>query len=388
MDSKLETRSVKMGNIMSNKIWKIIENKEWQNVRNSFSWIRDMEEVPQDKVHHAEGDVATHTRMVVEALLNLPAFQGLEEQEKEILFAAALLHDVEKRSTTVHESDGRITSRGHARKGEFTARTILYKDISTPFLIREAVAKLVRNHGLPIWIFEKENPRKTLLQTSLEVNLMHLAILAKADMLGRICQDQSEMLYQIQLFEEFCKEQDCFGKMKIFGSDLGRYQFFQKEEASPDYVPFENNTFEVIMLSALPGTGKDFFIKKNYPNVSVVSLDAIRRENKISPTDKKGNGKVIQMAKEQARVFLRKKESFIWNATNITRNLRTPLIDLFQSYGAKTKLIYLEVSYKKLIQQNRNRDFPVPQKVVEKMISKIEIPSKWEAPILEIHVSD
>jgi len=376
-----------MGNIMSNKIWKIIENKDWQNVRNSFSWIQDMEGVPQDKVHHAEGDVAIHTRMVVEALLNLAEFQSLEEQEKEILFAAALLHDVEKRSSTVHESDGSITSRGHARKGEFTARMILYKDIPTPFAIREAVAKLVRNHGLPVWVFEKENPKKTLLQTSLEVNLAHLAILSKADMLGRFCQDQSEMLYQIQLFEEFCKEEDCFGKMKIFGSNLGRYQFFQKEEASPDYVPFENNTFEVIMLSALPGTGKDFFIKKNYQDVPVISLDAIRRENKISPTDKKGNGRVIQMAKEQARVFLRKKESFLWNATNISRNLRTPLIDLFQSYGAKTKLIYLEVPHKKLMQQNRNRDFPVPQKVIEKMVSKLEVPSKWEAPTLEIHVS-
>lgn len=64
-------------------------------------------------------------------------------------------------------------------------------------------------------------------------------------------------------------------------------------------------------MSALPGTGKDFFIKKNYPNVPVISLDNIRRENKISPTDKKGNGQVIQMAKEQARVFLRKKETFI-----------------------------------------------------------------------------
>ena len=45
---------------MSNKIWKIAENKDWQNVRNSFSWIQDMEGVPQDKVHHAESDEDLH----------------------------------------------------------------------------------------------------------------------------------------------------------------------------------------------------------------------------------------------------------------------------------------------------------------------------------------
>lgn len=372
---------------MSKNIWKIIENKEWENVRSTFSWIRDMEGVPQDEIYHAEGDVAIHTRMVVEALQGLPEFQLLSAQEKEILFAAALLHDVEKRSTTVHESDGRITSRGHARKGEFTTRNILYREIPTPFPIREAVAKLVRNHGLPIWIFDKPDPLKSLLQTSLEVNLAHLAILAKADMLGRICPDQTEMMDQIYLFEEYAKEENCFGQHRNFGSDLGKYQFFQKENSSPDYVPFEKNTFEVIMMSALPGTGKDFFIKKNLKKVPVISLDDIRREHKIKPTDKKGNGKVIQIAKEQARVFLRKKESFVWNATNLTRNLRTPLIELFQSYGAKTRLIYLEVPYKKLMDQNRDRDFPVPQKVIEKMISKIEVPSMWEAPIVEIKVN-
>ena len=238
------------------------------------------------------------------------------------------LHDVEKRSTTVHELDGSITSKGHAKKGEYTARTLLFKTIPTPFVIREAVAKLVRYHGFPVWVFDKPNPQKALLQLSLEVNTEHLAMLAKADMLGRICQDQEEMLYKVKLFEEFCKEQDCWGVPKEFGSDLGKYQFFQKEEYSPDHVPFEKDTFEVIMISALPGTGKDFFIKKNYKNVPIVSLDDIRRALKISPRDKKRNGQVVQMAKEQARIHLRKKETFIWNATNISKNIRSKLLSL------------------------------------------------------------
>ena len=34
------------------------------------------------------------------------------------------------------------------------------------------------------------------------------------------------------------------------------------------------------------------------------------------------------MAKEEARTYLRKGQDFVWNATNITRQMRAQLIDL------------------------------------------------------------
>jgi putative nucleotidyltransferase with HDIG domain len=144
-------------------MWKIIENYQWDTIKQRFEWIRDMQNVPQDPIFHAEGDVETHTRMVLEALLELEEFKALQEQDQHLLIAAALLHDVEKRSTTVTESDGRITSKGHARKGKLTSRRILYLDVPTPFQIREQIVKLVRYHGLPLWVFEKEDPRKVAL---------------------------------------------------------------------------------------------------------------------------------------------------------------------------------------------------------------------------------
>lgn len=347
-----------------------------------------MEGVPQDKIFHQEGDVAVHTRMVMEALLSLSSYNDLEEQDQEILFAAALLHDVEKRSTTVIETDGRITSRKHALKGAYTANTILYQDIETPFLIKQAITKLVRYHGLPLWIFDRSNPVQKLLQTSLEVNLAHLAILAKADVLGRICDDQSELLERVELFEAFCKEQDCYNKEKAFASDLSRYEYFTKEDKTPDYKPYEADCFEVVLLSALPGTGKDRLIKQSFKDWPMVSLDAIRRKEKIKPTDKKRNGKVIQIAKETAKSFLRTKQPFVWNATNITKKVRGQLVDLFQTYGAKTRIVYLEVPYSVLQKQNKNRPFPVPEKVLYQMIKKLEVPVKWEAPIVEYQIGE
>ena len=81
-------------------IYKIGQPVDWDALEAKFDWFRDMKGVQQDPIWHAEGDVFTHTKMVVQALINLREFGELDDQQKHILFAAAMLHDVEKRSTT------------------------------------------------------------------------------------------------------------------------------------------------------------------------------------------------------------------------------------------------------------------------------------------------
>ncbi len=113
----------------------------------------------------------------------------------------------------------------------------------------------------------------------------------------------------------------------------------------------------------------------------MISLDMIRKELNCSPT---GNqGKVVQAAREKARKFMRKQVPFIWNGTNLTNRLRQPLVDLFFSYGARIYIIYREVPYAELINRNRNRRHPVPEKALQKMIDILEIPEITEAHSLE-----
>jgi predicted kinase len=360
-------------------MWKICNSYDWNTIYNSFSWVRDMAGVEQDPVFHQEGDVEIHTRMVLESLHCMTEYQRLTEQNQHILSASALLHDVEKRSATVKENDGRITSKGHAKKGEFTARNILYREIQTPFFIRESIAKLVKHHGLPLWIFEKENPAKSVIRASLEVNTELLYILAKADVLGRLCPDKEDLLYKLELFRELCMDYQCWGIPRHFQSAAGKFQYFQKEESSPDYIPFDDTRFEVFMLSAVPGSGKDTYIRNYLKEYPVVSLDDIRRKLKIDPTDSRGNGRVVQQAKEEAKTFMRTGKSFVWNATNTTKTMREQLIRLFTSYGGMVTIIYIEVPYKLLLKQNSERDYPVPENVLSRIIERLEVPSPAEA---------
>ncbi len=120
---------------------------DWQALEHRFSWFADMKNVPQDPEWHAEGDVFVHTKMVCEALLQLSEFQTLSEQEQHILFAAAMLHDVEKRSTTKRESQGgkeRIVSPNHAKKGEYTAFAMVAEPEGLWEKVREITARYER----------------------------------------------------------------------------------------------------------------------------------------------------------------------------------------------------------------------------------------------------
>lgn len=132
-------------------------------------------------------------------------------------------------------------------------------------------------------------------------------------------------------------------------------------------------------MCALPGSGKDYWVTHHCKDLNVISLDAIRQEMRVSPLDKKGTGRVVQAAKLQAKKYLAKRTDFVWSATNITTLMREQLIQLFISYGAYVKIIYVEVPYKQLKKQNRNREHVVPSNVIEKMLKKLEVPSLHEA---------
>jgi len=86
-------------------------------------------------------------------------------------------------------------------------------------------------------------------------------------------------------------------------------------------------------MCALPGSGKDTYINAQMSGLPVVSIDDIRRKNKVKRGDSKGEGRAIQEAKELAKEYMRKEQSFIWNATNITRDMRSKLIGEFEEYG-------------------------------------------------------
>ena len=346
----------------------------WDTVT-SESWVAPMAACMQDPEHHAEGDVWTHTKMVCEALVALPAWQALPALDREVVFAACLLHDIAKPPTTVVE-DGRIRHPGHSPRGATTVRAMLWRLGIDP-AVRERVAGLVRTHQLPFYMIEEDDPRRRAATISQTVRCDHLAMVTRADGLGRICRDPQKLQDNIALFEEFCAEQGCLDRPFAFPSDHSRFVYFRNPERDPTYLAHDDTRGEVTLMCGLPGAGKDHWIRHN-TDVPVISLDALREELD-APASGGNQGAVIQAAREQAREHLRRGQSFVWNATSLTRDLRGRIISLAHDYRARVRIVFLDTAYKRLVRQNQGRQAAVPLPVIEKMTRLWDPPDLTEA---------
>ena len=174
-------------------------------------------------------------------------------------------------------------------------------------------------------------------------------------------------------------EEGCYESCYPFPSDHTRRLFLSGKGSKiwKDAELYDETWGTVYLMSGLPGVGKDYTIKKQLGDIPMVSLDEIRKEMKVSPVE--NQGVVAGVARELAKEYLRKHQSFVWNATNLTQTMREQLINLFESYKANVHIIYVESDYNRLSMQNRDRKDIVPQNVIDNMLGKLVPPLAFEA---------
>lgn len=346
-----------------------------------------LEKTPQDALWHGEGDVWTHTRMTCEALTGLPRFRALDEERCAAVFLAALLHDAGKPRTTRPE-DGRLTSPRHAAVGAAMVRELLWLEYGwcgQPRWqeLRETVCALIRRHTLPPHAaFEENGPRQLLRAASAGALLPGfsvelLCLLAEADVLGRRAADRQQQLEAVQLCGVLAEELGCLTGPGPFPSGRALYAYCSGAQAEPFYDPYDDAWGEVVLLSGLPGTGKDTWIAAHCPDLPVVSLDAIRKELDVSPEEPQS--RVADEARSRARALLRARQPFVWNATSVSPSLRRKQIDLFSGYRARVRVVYLETGWEEQLRRNRGRAAAVPEAVICRMLGKLTPPERWEA---------
>jgi predicted kinase len=336
---------------------------------------------PQDPRYHGEGDVWTHTMMVVDALLALPQYQAASRADQEVVFLAALLHDVAKHSTTVIDPvTGAIGQPGHSRKGAIDARIALW-DAGAPFAVREAVCRLISVHQVPFFALEGSRrgkpPEFIARELSWHVSLPLLAMLAEADMRGRICADAQRVLDNIALFCELARDDGCFEQPRAFADAHTAVSYFRGADVHPDYPLFQEPGSRVIVMSGLPASGKNTWVNAHYPDLPVISFDDAREE--LGLRHGKNEGKVAHLAIERARELLRRKAPFVWNATNLSELMRKKTLDLLYAYHAEVELVYLEKPRAELLRRNSRRDTSLSNKTLTGMLHRWDLPLPTEA---------
>ena len=353
--------------------------------------FKDMASTPQNPVFHAEGDVLTHTKLVCRELREMDAYQCLPGRQRTEVFLAALLHDIGKVRTTRWE-DGAWGSPHHASTGSRIVREMLWRDLDlcgTPeaMAFRETVCALVRYHMLPVHLLNQAEPERKARQVAALGELAAdfswelLCLLAEADVKGRIADDIEAGLEQVHLTRLLAEESGCLRGPYPFSGSYTMRAYLSGRKVQPDQPLYDDTWGEVLLLSGLPGTGKDTWIRKNVPELPMISLDDIRRE--LGAAASGNQAKVIHIAQERASNLLRSKQPFVWNATNITPEIRAEQIGLFERYGARVRIAYLETPWETELARNEGRCEKVPQAAIEHLLTKTVPPMPDEAQTVE-----
>jgi putative nucleotidyltransferase with HDIG domain len=341
-------------------------------------WARAMALCGQDAGWHAEGDVWTHTKMVYDQVLALPEFraEAMAPDDRLKLMFCALFHDSGKPATSLVDLEtGRTRSPKHAKVGMEIGRGVL-RSLGCPVALREEILGLVRYHGRPPYLLEKEDAALEVIKLSWLVNHRLLYLFALADTRGRKTAEMGRPEEVLELWKVAAEEAGCFEKPYAFANDQARFLFYRGELSSLHYVPREEFKSTVTLMSGLPGAGKDTWLSRERAGLAVVSLDGLREEMEVSATEDQGG--VIHAAREMCRGYLREGRDFAFNATNTMGLTRKRWIDLFADYGARVEIVYVEPALSEILAQNKRREKSVPSAVMARLVEKLEPPSVTE----------
>lgn len=173
----------------------------WQRLCDAIPELRALEKTPQPPEYHAEGDVAVHTRLTIEACP-----PGCDPD----LLWAAMLHDIGKPVTTATREDGRIIAHGHTKAGAVLAEAILQR-LGMESLRREQIVWLVHQHMFHhSWQLQAgDRVSKKQRAVLLDERFPLLLELLRADSLGSQGRNRDLSRYEFyrQLFLEVMSEE-------------------------------------------------------------------------------------------------------------------------------------------------------------------------------------
>jgi predicted kinase len=351
-----------------------------------FPWANSMIGCPHDPLHHAEGDPWTHTKMVVEELVASAAYQALPHNRRGILRLAAWLHDIAKPATTVIEWDEaeqreRVRQPKHSVYGAQWAYNALL-DARLPMSdIRDVVA-LVRWHQRPLFIHDTDahSAQRRIIEFSLEAgrgNWDELMILCRADQRGRTSPNKQQSLEALDYMEMLIESENMNIGVDLkkqpwpFPNDLSRLTYLRNSGTSPFGELYDLEYPQMILMSGLPGSGKDTFIRERFHGLPTVCLDDLRAEHGVSWEDNQGS--IVQLAYEAAREHFRRGETFVWNATSISRFARQKICTLARDYSVEVHAYSIDVPLPEVQRRNAARDLrAVPRKMIDRYAEKRE----------------
>ncbi len=398
-----------------------------QALNSEFIELQQMSECPQDNIWHAEGDVLTHTQMVMdEALKEIFTNPSLSYKDKVSIYLAALLHDIGKPATTYTTIDNRIISPSHSAVGLPLARKILLL-LKVPFDIQHQVLRLILRHMVAYRMIKSLTPDYTInginiefkqyLRLASELSLPALYHLTRADWLGRVGSDIERTLAQVDVFRSRCQYHNLWnytydqfteylisqetlyklGVLELKEQKRIQYLIFnlslqgriQSPEQALAYISEHNNillpkTAHLYVMVGAPGSGKSTWAEKTLPNIEVISSDKKREELFNDVNWQNDNSQVFQKCHVDIDNELKANKPVIFDATNTQFSHRHTALQLAFNHYAHTTIVYFDLPLDEILSRNRQRNRQVPEGIISRYFNDLEVPLQTEAQELRI----
>jgi predicted kinase len=348
---------------------------DWQTICGVLPEIFALSMTMQNQKYHAEGNVFVHSQLCMASLLDDPTWRHLPDVERTVLFLTTLLHDIGKGFKTMTDDDGAIHAPNHARAGAIEARGLLWRS-GAPVVMRERICNLIALHQILFHALDAGAPDLdwALRRISLKAPLVHLLILARADTRGRIPSYQ-DPLDCLDILELRAEELGCLYGPAAFPDANCRLRYLDARGGrSADVRTYDAAGSAVTLLSGLPASGKDTWLASR-GDLPSISFDGVRSELNLKHGS--NDGQVTQDVLEQARVFLRTKAPFAWNATFLSQEMRQRPVNLVARYHGEIHAVCLECPPAELYRRNHARAASVPEAAIDRMLRK------WEPPCLD-----
>ena len=144
----------------------------------------------------------------------------------------------------------------------------------------------------------------------------------------------------------------------------------------------------LIVLSGVPGSGKSYFShtlkEKNKEHVYIVSSDALRKEIAGDQRDLSHDKEVWEKYYNLAKEYSQFPDAIVvLDSTHAKKIYRFDLIKPFKELYDQIDLICFKLNKELVIKQNKEREFPLPEKALLRLINEYELPDEDEKALYD-----
>lgn len=138
---------------------------------------------------------------------------------------------------------------------------------------------------------------------------------------------------------------------------------------------------KVFILVGVPASGKSTWAENyigNHPNTLILSSDVLRKEYYENDNIQGNPAFIFKLMRERLDNYLKTGYNVIIDATNMNRKNRKEYFAIAKKYNAETNAIVFATPYETCLRRNEERGRKVPESIIERMISRFEIPTRSE----------